>query len=103
MKLDEFITQTLISVTKGLLNANSQLKAMKPENIGYDNFFVSKLGTTADNNYILFDVAVYSSKEIKGDVSGHGEILVASLDVEVEGKYDFAKTSRVSFKVKCGA
>ena len=70
MKLDEFITQTLMSIARGLENANIQLKKSPPQNAGFENFSIDKVGVTNDNNYISFDVAVYASTEVKGQVAG---------------------------------
>ena len=54
-----------------------------------------------DGKYISFDVAVTTSSQISGDIEGKGDILVASLNANVNAKQNQENVSRVRFKVYC--
>lgn len=102
MKLDQFITQTLISIISGVKNANKEAhtKDLSPYTRG--TFDIRNFGEKQnDAQYINFDVAVSTSSEMSGNAKGSGEIFVASLEANMEGKISSENYSRIKFKILC--
>lgn len=99
MKLDQFISQTLVSIVSGIQKANNE---------SYENglseytdpFEMRIYGEKQDDaQYINFDVAVTTTSEVSGDVKGAGDIIVASVDANVSGKHSSENITRVKFKI----
>lgn len=100
MKLDQFVTQTLISIISGIKNANEEAFKNKLSEHSNGTFVMMNYSDKiSDGQYIHFDVAVIASSQVSGDVKGHGDILVASVDANVEAKHNHENFSRVKFKI----
>jgi len=100
MKLDQFITQTLISIVSGIKNADKEAHEKQLSTYTKGTFEMSNFGgETKDGKYINFDVAVTTSSKIAADVQGSGDIIIASLDGNVEAKHSQENISRIKFKI----
>ena len=100
MKLDQFITQTLVSIVEGIGNANKEVFEEKKLTTHSDPFSVRIYGEKQDDaQYINFDVAVSAASELSGKVEGGGKILVASVDANAEASRKNENISRVKFKI----
>jgi len=99
MKLDQFISQTLISIVSGIDKANEEVfeKGLSQ----YVNPFEMRAcgGKQDDASYINFDIAVTTTSEVAGNIQGSGDIIVASIEANTTGKLSSENISRVKFKI----
>jgi len=101
MKLDQFISQTLVSIVSGIDSANKEVFEKKLCEFK-DKFVVRITGDRQDDaQYINFDVAVSTTSEVAGETKRSGNIMVASLEANVEGKKSSENFSRIKFKILC--
>lgn len=98
MKLQDFIKNTLVSISMGIYDANKEIADAK---IGVTGFDISSYGGKPENKFVTFDVAVTTSTEVRGKATGSGDIIVANLGLEGGGKRGTEHISRVTFKVFC--
>jgi ethanolamine utilization microcompartment shell protein EutL len=100
MKLDQFISQTLISVVEGISKANKEVFENKKLSQHSDPFSIGVFGEKQDDAaYINFDIAVTVASEVAADVKGGGDIVIASLDTSAEISRKNENVSRVKFKI----
>lgn len=100
MKLDQFITQTLVSIVEGISNANKEVFEKKKLSEYSNPFSVKIYGEKQDDaQYINFDVAVSTTSEVSGNIEGSGNVVVASMEANVEGSKRNENISRVKFKI----
>ena len=85
MDLSEFITTTLVSIHKGIVNANSQS----------ENTYI----VTANNQVVNFDVAVTVSNETSKGGKGGLHIHVAEASLGASSKKEESNISRINFTV----
>ncbi len=91
MKLDEFITNVLKDIEKGLKNA---------ENVTEKYYFINP----SDNGGVKFDIAVtvsdLKSSTTEGSAkAGFVQVLGAGLETKFENKEENSKVSRIQFTV----
>ncbi len=97
MELEDFITMTLLSIKKGIRNANVKIAENDGKKLGVDETIQYEIDR--DNKGIKFDIAVTVSGEKATE--GGGKIRVAVVDVG-GGKTSSSKeerVSRISFEV----
>ena len=91
MELEEFISRTLISISKGIKSANKE--------VIFGNGPSFKLQPVHKDGYIQFDVAVTASKA-KGTKGGAGiKLWAMSLSGQKEGKVSDQSVSRIKFNI----
>ncbi len=97
MELEEFITTTLLSIKKGIQEANICISKQKGKTLGIDDDIQYEIHR--ESKGIKFDIAVTVSNEKEAE--GGGKIKVAVLDIG-GGKTTTSKEehiSRISFEV----
>lgn len=97
MELDEFITTSLLSIKKGIRNANLNISEGEGKTLGIDDTIQYHIDHTSKG--VKFDVAVTVSNE--KETEGGGKIRVAVIDIG-GGKTLTSKEehiSRISFEV----
>jgi|SRR3989344_4698782 len=97
MELEDFITTTLLSIKKGIRNANIKISEIDGKTLGVDETIQYEIDR--DSKGIKFDVAVTVNSE-KG-TKGGGGIRVAVVDIGTERKSTSKEEhiSRISFEV----
>ncbi|MFA6446122.1 MAG: hypothetical protein WCW14_02625 [Candidatus Paceibacterota bacterium] len=105
MKLDEFITQSLLDIRNGVRKANEQIAKIDGGTLGIDQAAHFQMGPYGDESgRVSFDIAVTVEDSSKGNV-GAG-IKVLGLGTGIFSDLGFKKknesVSRITFHVKPG-
>ena len=97
MELDDFITTTLLSIKKGIRNANTKIAEDDGKKLGIDATIQYEIDR--GNKGIKFDVAVTASGEKA--VEGGGKIQVAVMNIGGSGSSSSKEehVSRISFEI----
>lgn len=90
MELDQFISDTLINLQKGLSTANSTIKST-----GEKSFSLHQ------GDQVTFDIAVTVNDENSGKVGGGIRIAGIGLGSDMESKSIQGSISHIKFSVKC--
>lgn len=97
MNLSDFIKATLVDVSMGVANANSEVDL----DDGSHGLPFDITGESID-----FDIAVTvkSSAAASGEAGAGGiiEVLGVNLNAEINGETGHEKVSRIKFSIKCG-
>ncbi len=98
MELEEFITDTLLSIARGLGNANKELAKMHGKTVGVDagSRFVMK---PEEGNAISFDVAVTVTQENTKSGGGKIKIAVVSIGGSIENANSQQHVTRIKFDI----
>ena len=105
MKLDEFITQSLLDIRNGIRVANEKIAKIDGGTLGIDQTAHFQMGPYNDESgRISFDIAVIAEDTSKGDASAG--IRVLGFGAGLASKLGFQKrnesVSRITFHVKPG-
>jgi len=97
MELEEFITTTLLSIKKGIRNANLKISEDDGKTLGVDDTIHYEIDR--NNKGIKFDIAVTISNE--KETEGGGKIRVAVVDIGGGKTLTTSEEhiSRISFEV----
>lgn len=102
MKLDEFITETLLNVRKGIHDANTQIKRDNPSS-DVPNCYFLRPGSAQENGAgIEFDVAVTTKLEGDGKAGGRVSLSVVEATFGSGGAVSKESASRIRFVVTIG-
>lgn len=101
MELEEFVKNTLVSITKGLQEANKELSELEGKTQGQDATckFVLEPNKREKEGYVAFDVAVTVNQETQKSGGGKIKIAIASFGGEVDSVNTQAYLSRIKFHV----
>lgn len=98
MQLDQFVTETLVQIVKGIQGANQSLDPDQPK--ANQAFGLSYSGGDPQRGpHIEFDVAVTTQLEAAGQIQGKAQLLVAAVELDGSGSASREKISRVKFSV----
>jgi hypothetical protein len=102
MELDQFIKNTLLSISKGLRETNLEIAKRDGKTLGVDAaaaYMLESHNRDSKEGYITFDVAVTVSSETKKSGGGGIKIAVASIGGEVSNSGTQEHVSRIKFHV----
>lgn len=105
MKLDDFITQSLLDIRNGIRHANEEIARMDGGTLGVDTAAHFQMGPYADAaGNISFDIAVTVENSSSGGASAGIQVL--GLGTGLAAKLGFRNrnesVSRITFHVKPG-
>ena len=97
MDLENFISETLVSVKKGLCSANEAL-VEEGEILGKDAMATFLIGTDGSEK-IYFDIAVMASKNTKNEGAGMIKVMSISIGGSLNKAEAQEHVSRIKFSV----
>lgn len=102
MVLEEFIKETLVSISKGIHSANEELVQFEGKKLGVDGtakFSMEPFNRDKTQGYIIFDVAVTVNEGTRKKGEGGIKIAVARLGGSMENVEYQESVSRIKFHV----
>lgn len=102
MELDVFIKHTLVSIKRGIREANAELATLEGKTLGQDGqalFAMEGFGRDRKEGYIHFDVAVTVSHEDKKSGGGGVKIAVVNIAGGKDNTVSQEHVSRIQFHI----
>jgi hypothetical protein len=92
IKLQQFITESLIAISTGLNEATESLREKDQHIKGFGIPVYSQ-----KQRCVEFDIAVTVGHEVSGEAEGNATLVVADFGGSAEGKYASERVSRIKF------
>jgi hypothetical protein len=105
MELQEFVTQTLLQIVRGISDANNVLEPerKKPDGTPLPKLFLLPPGVKQDGGHgIHFDVAVTARNESDKGAGAKASLSVVQFDVGGKQVATTEQVSRINFSVQIG-
>jgi hypothetical protein len=101
MELDEFIKSTLVSIVKGVREANEATKPFRQEDIRDSPLFAVHRATKGDESgKVIFDVALTVSEASTGKGGGGIKVAGVGFGAEAGKSLTAGHESRIKFQVE---
>lgn len=102
MNLDKFVSESLLEISQGIRDANSQLKAEQEKPDSPNIFFLKPGGRQELGTGLEFDVAVTTRTEGKGQAGAKVKLAVVEAELGGGGGATKEQVSRIKFTVYVG-
>lgn len=102
MDLEKFISETLLAISQGIRETNTQIKAGKDNPDAPNTFFLKPGGKQEAGTGVDFDVAVTTTADGKGQSGAKVKLAVVEAEIGGGGGIKRENVSRIKFTIYVG-